>query len=581
MTHSTNPLHDPATAPWWTSAVVYQIYPRSFQDSNGDGIGDLPGVLRRVDHLAELGVDVVWFSPLYKSPQDDNGYDISDYQDVDPLFGTLEDLDEVVAAFHERGIKVVMDLVVNHTSDEHPWFVESRSSKDSPKRDWYWWRPARDGLEPGTPGAEPTNWGSIFSGPAWDYDPATGEYYLHLFSTKQPDLNWENPEVRHAVYAMMRWWLDRGIDGFRMDVINVISKHIGEDGSLADGIVSGGPYGDVWASAVNGPRLHEFVQEMHREVFEGRRDGLLLVGETPGATVEDAGLFTEPSRHELDMIFTFEHVGLDHGPGGRFDVVPLDLRALKTTMARWQTGLDRSGWNALYWDNHDQPRIVSRFGDDEGFRRESATMLATVLHLHRGTPYVYQGEELGMTNARFTSFDDYRDIESLRFLAEARESGQWSDERLLAGLAAGSRDNARTPVQWDASPQAGFTTGTPWLAVNPNHVTVNAERERADEASVFHHYRRLIALRHDDPVVRFGDFTLLLPDDPDVYAFTRSLDGETLVVAANFRGESREVDLGIELAGAERVIGNYPEDQSGKHQTTLRPWEALVLRVKA
>ena len=280
------------------------------------------------------------------------------------------------------------------------------------------------------------------------------------------------------------------------------------------------------------------------------------------------------------MIFTFEHVGLDHGPGGRFDVVPLDLRALKTTMARWQTGLDRSGWNALYWDNHDQPRIVSRFGDDEGFRRESATMLATVLHLHRGTPYVYQGEELGMTNARFTSFDEYRDIESLRFLAEARESGQWSDERLLAGLAAGSRDNARTPVQWDASPQAGFTTGTPWLAVNPNHVTVNAERERADEASVFHHYRRLIALRHDDPVVRFGDFALLLPDDPDVYAFTRSLDGETLVVAANFRGESREVDLGIDLAGAERVIGNSPEAESGTQPTVLRPWEALVLRVR-
>ncbi|MEU1971580.1 alpha-glucosidase [Microbacterium sp. NPDC019599] len=580
MTDATNPLLDPATAPWWTGAVVYQIYPRSFQDSDGDGVGDLRGVLQRVDHLAELGVDVVWFSPLYRSPQDDNGYDISDYQDVDPLFGTLEDLDEVVAALHERGIKVVMDLVVNHTSDEHPWFVESRSSTDSPKRDWYWWRPGREGLEPGTPGAEPTNWGSVFSGPAWEYDEATGEYYLHLFSRKQPDLNWENPEVREAVYAMMRWWLDRGIDGFRMDVINLISKHIGESGELADGVVTTGPHGDGWAGSVNGPRLHEFLQEMHHAVFDGRRGSLLLVGETPGATVDDAKVLTDPARQELDMIFTFEHVGLDHGTGGRFDVVPLDLLALKATMARWQAGLHEAGWNALYWENHDQPRVVSRFGDDGRYRRESATMLATILHLHRGTPYVYQGEELGMTNAHFDSFDDYRDIESLRHVEQARALGSASDEQLLKGLADGSRDNARTPMQWDASPAAGFTTGTPWLAVNPNHVTVNAEAERGDEASVFHHYRRLIALRHDDPVVRFGDFALLLPEDPHVYAFTRTLSDTTLVVLGNFTGDDQAVVLDADAFGeVERVIGNYPEAEPGAVPITLRPWEAVVLRL--
>ncbi|MBO0901032.1 alpha-glucosidase [Cellulomonas sp. zg-ZUI22] len=566
-------------APWWTGAVVYQIYPRSFQDSDGDGIGDLRGVLQRVDHLADLGVDVVWFSPLYRSPQDDNGYDISDYQDVDPLFGTLEDLDAVVEALHDRGIKVVMDLVVNHTSDEHPWFVESRSSTDNPKRDWYWWRPARPGMQPGTPGAEPTNWASFFSGPTWEYDEATGEYYLHLFSRKQPDLNWENPEVRQAVYAMMRWWLDRGVDGFRMDVINLISKAVGPDGSLADGPATTGALGDGSGQYMHGPRLHEYLQEMHREVFDGRRAGLLLVGETPGATVEDGALFTDPSRRELDMVFTFEHVGLDHGPGGKFDPRPLDLRDLKAVLGRWQAGLADVGWNALYWDNHDQPRIVSRFGDDGEYRRESATMLATVLHLHRGTPYVYQGEELGMTNAHLRSFDAYRDIESLRYVQETRALGHTSDDRLLAGLAAMSRDNARTPVQWDASPQAGFTTGEPWLPVNPNHRSVNAEAERADPRSVFHHYRRLIALRHDDATVRLGDFTMLLPEHPHVYAFTRELDGDALLVLGNFSGDEQRVDVDATWDGAEVVIGNV-DDPAVPHGGLVRlaPWEGVVLR---
>ncbi|ADG74058.1 alpha amylase catalytic region [Cellulomonas flavigena DSM 20109] len=569
----------PDDAPWWTGAVVYQVYPRSFQDSDGDGVGDLRGVLQRVDHLVELGVDVVWFSPIYRSPQDDNGYDISDYQDVDPLFGTLEDLDEVVAALHARSIKVVMDLVVNHTSDEHPWFVESRSSVDSPKRDWYWWRAARPGLEPGTPGAEPTNWASFFSGPTWEYDEASGEYYLHLFSRRQPDLNWENPDVRQAVYAMMRWWLDRGVDGFRMDVINLISKVVGPDGALSDGPVTAGTLGDGSAQYIHGPRLHEYLQEMHREVFDGRRDGLLLVGETPGATVEDGVLFTDPARRELDMVFTFEHVGLDHGPGGKYDPKPLDLRDLKAVMARWQAGLADVGWNALYWDNHDQPRIVSRFGDDGEHRTASATMLATVLHLHRGTPYVYQGEELGMTNAHFTSFDDYRDIEALRYAAQARALGHVSDEQVLAGLAAMSRDNARTPVQWDASPHAGFTTGEPWLPVNPNHRSVNAAAERADRASVFHHYRRLIAMRHADPVVRLGDFRMLLPDHPHVYAFTRSLDGDVLLVLGNFGVEPQEVEVDDAWDGAVVVLGNLAEHAvPAAGRVRLAGWEAVVLR---
>jgi oligo-1,6-glucosidase len=568
----------PLNAPWWTRAVVYQIYPRSFQDSDGDGIGDLRGIISRLDHLSALGVDVVWLSPIYRSPQDDNGYDISDYQDVDPSFGTLADLDELIAALHARGMKLLMDLVVNHTSDEHPWFVESRSSVDSPKRDWYWWRGPREGMAPGQPGAEPTNWHSFFSGSTWELDEASGEYYLHLFSRKQPDLNWENPDVRHAVYAMMRWWLDRGVDGFRMDVINLISK----DTSLPDGSVIAGVWGDGSPHYTDGPRVHEFLHEMHREVFEGRAGKLLTVGETPGVTLEEARKYTDPARREVDMVFQFEHVGLDHGPGGKFDPKPLRLTDLKATFGRWQAGLAEAGWNSLYWDNHDQPRVVSRFGDDGRYRRESAKALATLLHLHRGTPYVYQGEELGMTNAHFTRFDQYRDIESLNHVAQARTLASATDEQLLAGLAVMSRDNARTPVQWDDSPHAGFTTGRPWLDVNPNHREVNAAAERADPDSVFHHHRRLIELRHTDPVVALGEFTMLLPDDEQVYAFTRSLDGDTLLVVVNVSGEERAVDLGDAWppdggrGWGEPVLGTHPAD--GARPGVLRPWEAVVVR---
>ena len=410
------PVPEPAD---WRRWVVYQVYPRSFADSDGDGVGDLRGVLSHLDHLQRLGVNVVWMSPVYRSPMDDNGYDISDYTDIDPLFGTLADLDELVAGLHARGMKLVMDLVVNHTSDEHPWFAASRSSRVHPKRDWYWWRDPRPGVTPGTPGAEPTNWESHFSGPTWTWDERTGQYYLHIFSPKQPDLNWENPEVRQAVYAMMRWWLERGVDGFRMDVINMISK----DTSLPDtNPRPGSRYGPGDQYFTFGPRNHEFLAEMYREVFAGRDAHVLTVGEMPGVTVPEAVLFTSPERHELDMVFQFEHVRLDQG-AHKYDLRPLQLADLKASMASWQAGLAGRGWNSLYFGNHDQPRSLSRFGDDGVHRVASAKTLATVLHLHQGTPYVYQGDELGMANSPFTAITDYRDIQALRFYAEAAERG--------------------------------------------------------------------------------------------------------------------------------------------------------------
>jgi oligo-1,6-glucosidase len=549
--------------PWWRSAVVYQIYPRSFADSDGDGVGDLGGILQRLDHLEHLGVEVVWLSPIYPSPQDDNGYDIADYTDVDPTFGTLAQLDELIAELHGRGMKLVMDLVVNHTSDEHPWFVESRSSTDNPKRDWYWWRPPRED------GSPPNNWGSFFSGSAWELDETTGEHYLHLFSRKQPDLNWENPEVRAAIFAMMRWWLDRGVDGFRMDVINLISKHPDlPDGEQPPGALhaDGSPY------FVSGPRIHEFLHEMHQAVFAGHRDRLLLVAETPGATVEEARLFTDPAREEVDMVFQFDHVQLDQG-ATKWDVAPLDLVRLKATMRRWQDGLADVGWNSLYWDNHDQPRAVSRFGDDGKHRVAAAKMLATVLHLHRGTPYIYQGEELGMTNAPFASIGDLRDIESLNHHAEALASGADPDE-VMAALRVMSRDHARTPMQWDASPNAGFTTGEPWIAVNPNHVEINAEAQSGDPDSVLAHHRAVIALRHSEPAVASGDFTMLLVDDPHVYAFTRRLGDTELLVLGNFGDEPQRPAVPEGWDDAEIVLGEPNPDEP----LALGPWEGRAVR---
>jgi oligo-1,6-glucosidase len=557
------------TDSWWKKSVVYQIYPRSFADADGDGMGDLRGIIDHLDHLAELGVDVLWLSPVYPSPQDDNGYDISDYQDIEPLFGDLATFDELLAGAHERGMKIIMDLVVNHSSDEHQWFLESRSAKDNPKRDWYWWRPARPGMEPGTPGAEPTNWGSVFGGSSWEFDEKTGEYYLHLFSTKQPDLNWENPEVRRAVHAMMRWWLDRGVDGFRMDVINMISKDL----TLPDGRMNAGSaYADGSAAFIGGPRLHEFLQEMHREVFEGR-DGLLTVGEMPGVTVDEAILHTDPERREVDMVFQFDHVWVDRGPDP-WRLVPLRLTQLKAILGRWQAGLAEAGWNSLYWNNHDQPRVVSRYGDDSPAHRvASAKMLGTVLHLHRGTPYVYQGEELGMTNYPFGGIGEFRDIEALGQYRQAVELEGRTPEEVLTVLRARGRDNARTPMQWDDSRNAGFSAGTPWLPVNPNHREINAKAQRADPDSVFHYYRRLIELRKTEPAVAGGDFTMLLPDDERLYAFTRRLGGTELLVIGNFSGV--EAQAGIDgWDGAELVLTNL-EPPKG---LILAPWQAVVYR---
>jgi oligo-1,6-glucosidase len=559
---------------WWKTAVVYQIWPRSFADGDGDGVGDLAGIISRIDYLAALGVDVLWLSPIYPSPQDDAGYDISDYRGIDSTFGSLEQFDALLIAVHERGMKLVMDLVVNHTSDEHPWFVESRSSLDNPRRDWYWWRPARAGMEPGDPGAEPTNWRSAFSGPAWAFDPGTGQYYLHLFSRKQPDLNWENREVREAVYALMRWWLDRGVDGFRMDVINMISK----DTALPDGDVQGGCLGDGTPHFLNGPRVHEFLQEMHREVFGARGGALLNVGEMPGVTVGEARLYTDPARDELDMVFQFEHVQLDRG-ATKWDVLPLDLRDLKASLNRWQVGLADLGWNSLYWNNHDQPRAVSRFGDDGAYRVRAAKLLGTILHLHRGTPYIYQGEELGMTNASFVSIEDFLDIESLNHFAEAVAHGE-APERVLVSLGLASRDNARTPMQWDGSEHAGFTTGRPWMAINPNYTEINARAAVADSDSVFHHYRQLIELRHTEPVVAHGSFHLLLAEHRQVYAFIRRHGDTELLVLANFSGAPTTIEVPDtdRWQGTDLILANVPVPAALQVPLTLQPWEARVHR---
>ena len=545
------------TDTWWKSAVVYQIYPRSFSDADGDGVGDIRGIISKLDYLKYLGVDVLWLSPIYKSPQDDNGYDISDYDDIDPVFGTMADLETLISEVHRLGMRIVMDLVVNHTSDEHPWFVESRSSRDNPKRDWYWWRPARDGAEPGSPGAEPNDWRAFFYGPAWEFDPLTGEYYLHLFSKKQPDLNWENPEVRQAVYAMMRRWLDRGVDGFRMDVINMISK----PHDL--------PNGPMFAHVVNGPRVHEFLREMNREVLAGR--DLITVGEMPGVTLQQAEEYTDPQRSELDMVFTFEHMSLDYAQRvNKWEHVPLNMADLKENLAKWQTGMVR-GWNSLYWNNHDQPRVVSRWGNDREHRVASAKAFGTVLHLMRGTPYIYQGEEIGMTNFPFVSFDQFRDIDSVNWTSEARSRG-WSDERILGQLLHVSRDHARTPMQWDPLDGAGFTDGEPWISINPNFREVNAEQAAYDPTSVFHHYKRLIELRHTEPVVVHGDFELLAPDDPQVFAYVRHHAEVSMLVVANLSDEPARFDPGDEWVGASTVIG--------ERATELRPWQsyAMVLR---
>ncbi|MEZ0052490.1 oligo-1,6-glucosidase [Mycobacterium sp. MAA66] len=558
-------------APWWKSAVVYQIYPRSFADSNGDGIGDLGGILEHLDYLAELGVDVIWLSPIYRSPQADNGYDISDYRDIDPLFGTLADFDELIAQVHARGMKLVMDLVVNHTSDEHPWFVESRSSRDNPKRDWYIWRDARDG-------AEPNNWGSFFSGPAWTWEPATGQYYLHLFDRKQPDLNWDNAQVRKAVQDIMVWWLDRGVDGFRMDVINFISKVDG----LPDAVpVPGRRFVIAVDGFVDGPHVHTYLAEMTRNVFACREGEFITVGEMPGVTPEQARLYTDPARGELDMVFQFEHVSVDQGPAGKFDYRGLDLVVLKKALHRWQAALAETGWNSLYWNNHDQPRVVSRFGDDDpAYWAASAKALATVLHGMRGTPFVYQGEELGMTNYPFRNPHDHKDLEAVNYYNEVVERGG-DAAAALAGLAKMSRDNARTPMQWDGGPGAGFTSGEPWLPVNPNHSWLNAEFQTGATDSVLAHYRALIRLRHELAVFADGDFTPLMAQDRQIWAYTRAAAGRQLLVIANCGRTPRTVEVGLEWISAELLLGNLSGTATTSTSTSLEllGWDARIYSV--
>ncbi len=571
MTATTDPTqHADIDEAWWKSAVVYQVYPRSFADSNGDGIGDLRGVLAHLDHIADLGADVLWLSPIYPSPQDDNGYDISDYQDVDPLFGTLADLDALIAAVHERGMKLIMDLVVNHTSSAHSWFAESRRSRDNPKADWYFWRDARPGTVPGQPGSEPNNWGSMFSGSAWEWAPERGQYYLHLFAVSQPDLNWENDEVREAVFAMMGWWLDRGIDGFRMDVINFLSK----DPALPDGAITRTGYGDGMPHFSYGPQIHAYLAEMKQRVFDSRTGVYLTVGEMPGVTPEQAREFTDHERGQLNMVFQFEHVALDQD-GDKWTPREVTVRDLSNTLARWQLELAHEGWNSLYWNNHDQPRVVSRFGNDTTYWYESATALATVLHLHQGTPYVYQGEELGMTNVPFDDISDFRDIESLNYYENATGRLGLEASTVLATLQQKSRDNARTPMQWTSQPNAGFSTGRPWIPVNPNHEWLNAAAQTADPGSVYSFYRRLIELRHAESVVRNGDFALLTPVPDSVYAFRRRLGEQSLEVYANL-SDSAVALPDLTAAGDQILLGNYPEDAREAGQ--LAPWEVRTYR---
>ena len=545
---------------WWQNSVVYQIYPRSFQDSNGDGIGDIQGIIKRLDYLQELGIDAIWLSPVCRSPQDDNGYDISDYQDIDPMFGNLDDMEQLISEAKKRNIRIIMDLVLNHSSDEHRWFTEAKKSKDNPYHDYYVWR---DGEE----GVYPNDMGSAFGGPAWEWVPELKQYYFHQFSVKQPDLNWENPKVRREIYDMILWWMDKGVGGFRLDVIDQIAKE--PDLKITN----------------NGPRLHEFIQELSRETFQ--KGDLITVGEAWGADIDRAKLYSKPDGSEFSMVFQFEHMMLDQEPGKeKWDFCPLPFVKLKKCLEKWQKELHGCGWNSLFWDNHDLPRIVSRWGNDKEYRAESAKMLATVLHGMEGTPYVYQGEELGMTNVRFDSIEQYQDIEIRNMYRERLEKG-YAEKDIMESIYAKGRDNARTPMQWDDTENAGFTTGTPWLGVNPNYTEINARSQLQDENSVFHYYKKLIHLRKENSIFVDGDFTLLLPEDENIFAYVREYEGRKLLVAANFTDKEVECPLLKEWGvpadedgaaksrdnGVKLLIHNYNDLPS---QQKLRPYEAMI-----
>lgn len=538
---------------WWKNAVVYQVYPRSFQDSNGDGLGDIPGIIRRLDYLQTLGIDVIWLSPVYESPQDDNGYDISDYRGIFREFGTMEDMETLIREAKARGIKIVMDLVANHTSDEHPWFLESRSSRDSRYRDYYIWRD-------GNPDTPPNDLKSCFGGSAWEWDDEAGSWYLHLFSRKQPDLNWENPQMRRDMYDMINWWLDKGIGGFRLDVIDTIGKE-------PDRLITG-----------NGPKLHDYIREMSAATFQNH--DVMTVGETWSATVDNAKLYSNPDGSELSMIFQFQHIQVGWSAEfGKWKQEKKDFVKIKQIFSTWQRELRGKGWNSLFWDNHDLPRAVSSFGEDGQYRVESAKALATFLHGLQGTPYIYQGEELGMTNIAFREASEVQDIESRNFYQEMGNAG-WSHEERMAAINLTGRDNARTPMQWDDSPNAGFTTGTPWIRVNPNYLRINAAGELADENSVFHYYRKLIALRKSPewgPVLVEGDYTPFLEEDPDIFAYIRAHLGKRLLVLGNFHPIVRTVLVPEVVRNV--LLSNYPEPQIQNRTVTLRPCEAFLAEV--
>ena len=552
---------------WWKESVVYQIYPKSFKDSNGDGVGDIRGIIQKLDYLKELGVNVLWISPMLESPQDDNGYDISDYRRIYEEYGTMEDYEELLCEAHKRSIRILMDLVVNHTSDEHNWFIESRKSKDNPYRDYYIWKDPVNGKEP-------NNWGGAFGGSAWEYDPQTQMYYLHLFSKKQPDLNWENEKVRQEVYDMMKFWCEKGIDGFRMDVISMISK----DQRFPDGEMNNGLYGDFGPYCVHGPRVHEFLQEMNQKVLS--KYDIMTVGETAGVTIEEAQKYAGDDRNELNMVFQFEHVESGCGDYGKWTTAKYDFKEFKNIMIKWQEELQGKAWNSLFLGNHDQPRSVSRFGNDNPVYREtSAKMLATCIHMMQGTPYVYQGEELGMTNIYFDKLEDYRDIESINYFEEFTELGLMTPEHMMKCLMLRSRDNARTPMQWDDSKQAGFTEGEPWIKVNPNYKKINAAQQLEDPDSVFHYYQKLIRLRKEKDIIVYGEFEPLYREDEQIFAYTRKQDQEKLLTVCNFSDKNAEVEVSEEFKGAECLITNLGRKEfEGK--IVLNPYEAFVLYYK-
>ena len=536
---------------WWQSSVVYQIYPRSFADSNGDGMGDLPGITGKIEYLKKLGVNVLWICPIYQSPQDDNGYDISDYRAVYPEFGTMENMKDLIQKCKDNDIKIIMDLVVNHTSDEHPWFIESKKSLDNPYRDYYIWRK-------GTDGRPPNDLMSNFGGSAWEYSPETDEYYLHFYSKKQPDLNWENPKLRQEIYDMMNWWLDQGIAGFRMDVIDLIGKI--PDQKIKE----------------NGPMLHKYLQEMNEATF-GHRDSM-TVGECWGATPEIGRLYTDPVRKELSMIFQFEQIQLDKKPGGqRWDLKPLYLPDLKCVFSKWQTELEGHGWNSLFWNNHDLPRIVSRWGNDGDYRVLSAKMLATLLHGMKGTPYIYQGEEIGMTNVPFQTIDEFPDIETQNIYQERLKAG-FTEEETMYAIRAKARDNARTPMQWNAEKNAGFTEGTPWYRVNPNYKEINVEQALADPESVFYHYQKLIQLRKEHDIMVYGTYQLLFPEDEDLYIYTRTLEEEKWLIVCNFHEKTRK--FRCKRAG-QVMLSNYADTPATEKIAELRPYEAVIYQMES